>query len=181
MKDISTIIKGLQVTEKGTALTERENKYLFRVDRTANKTEIKRAVEALFKVSVASVNTMRYRGKKKREQEELERKRAIQLENAYLVRDLVSSRDGKKLWSVIGNLLAAREVLALSDMQNAKKRTPVYDTSNNIVGYRDEEFTLEDFYSHRGLIEGLRWLPQEIEDLRGLAEREDKRRSEEED
>ena len=64
-------------------------------------------------------------------------------------------------------------------MQSAKKRTAVYDTSNKIVGYKDEEFTLEDFYSQRGLIEGLRWLPQEIEDMRDLAEREDKRKDEE--
>lgn len=67
MKDLSTVIKGLQITEKGTSLSEKENKYFFRVDRGANKTEIKQAVEQFFKVSVVSVNTMRYSGKRKRE------------------------------------------------------------------------------------------------------------------
>ena len=67
MKDPGMIIKGVQVTEKGTDLRERENKYLFEVDLSANKIEIKRAVESLFNVSVAAVNTMKYRGKKKRE------------------------------------------------------------------------------------------------------------------
>jgi hypothetical protein len=111
--------------------------------------------------------------------EKLEKQRAIDLENAYLVRDLVSSRDGKKLWAIIKSLLVAREAVALSDMQGATKRTPIYDTSNNVVGHRNEDFTLEDFYSHRGLIDGLRWLPQEIEDMRKMAEREDQRKSEE--
>jgi hypothetical protein len=64
-------------------------------------------------------------------------------------------------------------------MQKAKKKSPVYDTESKIVGHKEEDYTLEDFYSQKGLIEGLRWLPQEIEDLRDLAEREDKRRSEE--
>lgn len=67
MKDLSKVVKGLQVTEKATGLSEHENKYFFRVDRSANKHEIKQAVEALFKVSVMNVNTMRYIGKRKRE------------------------------------------------------------------------------------------------------------------
>jgi large subunit ribosomal protein L23 len=67
MKDPRSIVKELQVTEKGTELGERQNKYLFRVDRAANKIEIRRAVEQLFKVSVTNVNTLRYRGKRKRE------------------------------------------------------------------------------------------------------------------
>ena len=61
------IIKGIRVTEKGTALREKENKYLFKVDLSANKIEIKRAVENKFGVSVKTVNTMKYIGKKKRE------------------------------------------------------------------------------------------------------------------
>ena len=67
MKDPGSIVKGIQVTEKGTNLRERENKYLFRVDLSANKIEIKRAVETMFNVSVAAVSTMKYLGKKKRE------------------------------------------------------------------------------------------------------------------
>lgn len=67
MKEPSSIIKGVQITEKGTALSEKENKYLFRVEPSANKMEIGRAVELLFKVSVVRVNTMKYMGKRKRE------------------------------------------------------------------------------------------------------------------
>ena len=67
MKDPRSIIKKVQLTEKGSRMTEQENKYLFKVDRTANKMEIAHAVEELFKVSVTGVNTMNYAGKLKRE------------------------------------------------------------------------------------------------------------------
>lgn len=66
MKDSRTIIKKMQVTEKGALLAE-ANKYLFEVASNSNKVEIKRAVEALFDVSVTKVNTMNYEGKKKRQ------------------------------------------------------------------------------------------------------------------
>jgi len=66
MKDPHGIIKTMQVTEKGTRLGE-ANKYFFVVDPRANKIEIKYAVETLFKVKVASVNTLNYRGKQKRQ------------------------------------------------------------------------------------------------------------------
>ena len=65
--DSRSVILELQVTEKGTDLSTRHNKYLFRVAKGANKTEIKRAVEALFSVRVSGVNTMNYAGKRKRE------------------------------------------------------------------------------------------------------------------
>ena len=61
------IIECVQLTEKGATLSESQNKYLFRVARGANKMEIKQAVESLYKVSVTSVNTMNYLGKRKRE------------------------------------------------------------------------------------------------------------------
>jgi len=67
MKTAYDIIDRALLTEKGTRLTEGENKYLFKVDRRANKLEIKRAVETLFKVKVEDVNTMNRKGKKKRE------------------------------------------------------------------------------------------------------------------
>ena len=41
-------------------------KYVFRVAKNANKTEIKAAVESIFDVSVESVHTVNCRGKKKR-------------------------------------------------------------------------------------------------------------------
>jgi large subunit ribosomal protein L23 len=54
------------LTEKGTRLKEEGNQYLFRVAKTANKVEIKHAIEQLFKVSVVAVRTVQLRGKVKR-------------------------------------------------------------------------------------------------------------------
>ena len=67
MKNSYDVVKKVLLTEKGTRLTEEQNKYIFRVDPNANKVEIKNAVEELFKVRVMAVNTMRRKGKKKRE------------------------------------------------------------------------------------------------------------------
>ena len=76
MKQASDLIKQVLLTEKGTRLSEEQNQYLFRVAMDANKIEIKRAVEALFNVRVMAVNTMRRKGKKKRERTaNLERQR----------------------------------------------------------------------------------------------------------
>ena len=67
MKDVYQIIQRVMLTEKGTRLSETENKYVFNVNPAANKAEIKQAVEELFKVKVTEVNTMNRQGKKKRE------------------------------------------------------------------------------------------------------------------
>ncbi|MFI6107238.1 50S ribosomal protein L23 [Streptomyces sp. NPDC093595] len=53
------------VSEKSYALLD-ENKYTFIVAPTANKTQIKQAVETVFSVKVASVNTINRQGKRKR-------------------------------------------------------------------------------------------------------------------
>ncbi|TCN73092.1 50S ribosomal protein L23 [Acetobacteroides hydrogenigenes] len=53
------------LTEKMTILGEKLNRYGFIVDNKANKIEIKKAVEELYGVTVADVNTMRYAGKRK--------------------------------------------------------------------------------------------------------------------
>ena len=53
------------VTEKMTQLGERFNRYGFVVRRQATKLQIKKAVESMYGVSVDSVNTMVYAGKKK--------------------------------------------------------------------------------------------------------------------
>ena len=67
MKDVYQVINKILLTEKGTRLSEEENKYIFNVNPAANKTEIKQAVEELFNVKVTDVNTMNRQGKKKRE------------------------------------------------------------------------------------------------------------------
>jgi large subunit ribosomal protein L23 len=53
------------VTEKLTALGEKLNRYGFVVAKTANKIEVKEAVEKMYGVNVAAVNTIRYAGKVK--------------------------------------------------------------------------------------------------------------------
>lgn len=58
------IVKPL-VTEKMTAATEKLNRFGFIVRPEANKLEIKKEVEALYNVTVLSVNTMNYAGKNK--------------------------------------------------------------------------------------------------------------------
>jgi len=55
-----------RVTEKGLKAVERARGYAFEVAPTANKVEIRRAVEALFKVKVEAVRTMNVVGKLKR-------------------------------------------------------------------------------------------------------------------
>lgn len=59
------IIKPI-VTEKQTAITEKmANRYGFRVSPDADKFQIKKAIEEMYNVTVVSVNTMNYSGKRK--------------------------------------------------------------------------------------------------------------------
>ena len=58
------LIKPL-VTEKMTILGDKLNRYGFIVDRMANKLQIRSAVEKMYGVTVVSVNTVNYHGKKK--------------------------------------------------------------------------------------------------------------------
>lgn len=66
MRDPRQIVRRALVSEKGTHLGEAQNQYIFEVDPTANKIEIKQAVESIFNVKVESVRTMNRAGKKKR-------------------------------------------------------------------------------------------------------------------
>jgi len=66
VKDARSIIIRPLVTEKGSRLREAENKYLFSVAVTANRIDIKRAVEEIFNVKVKSVKTATVHGKVKR-------------------------------------------------------------------------------------------------------------------
>jgi large subunit ribosomal protein L23 len=65
IRDYHDILLAPVVSEKSYALLD-QNKYTFLVDPTANKTEIKIAVEKVFKVSVTGVNTINRVGKKRR-------------------------------------------------------------------------------------------------------------------
>lgn len=66
MKDPRAIIQRVLLTEKGTALKEKANQYLFQVHPDANRIEIRTAVEKLFKVKVTRVNTLNRPAKQKR-------------------------------------------------------------------------------------------------------------------
>ena len=66
MRNSYEVLIGPMLTEKGTLMKETDNKVLFRVARHANKIEIKKAVEEIFKVKVDFVRTINVRGKKKR-------------------------------------------------------------------------------------------------------------------
>jgi large subunit ribosomal protein L23 len=66
MRAEEIIKRPLILTEKGNRLREDENQYLFEVARNANKTQIRSAVEQLWKVSVTKVHTLNVRGRMRR-------------------------------------------------------------------------------------------------------------------
>ncbi len=66
MKNLYTLVKRPLFTEKGSSLKEKENKILVEVGIDANKLEIKRAIEEIFKVKVEKVATIKLPGKWKR-------------------------------------------------------------------------------------------------------------------
>jgi large subunit ribosomal protein L23 len=65
MKDPRDVILSPVVSEKSYALLD-TNTYTFVVRPDANKTEIKEAIQAIFKVRVTNVNTLHRKGKRKR-------------------------------------------------------------------------------------------------------------------
>jgi len=64
--DIYQVIKEPHIAEKGSLQKEINNQITFKVDRRANKVEIRRAIETLFKTKVLHVRTMNMKGKKRR-------------------------------------------------------------------------------------------------------------------
>ena len=66
MNEPHDIVQTASLTEKSTLLSEKLNKYVFRVSPRANKIQIKQAIERLFQKKVVDVNTCNYAGKKKR-------------------------------------------------------------------------------------------------------------------
>ncbi len=66
MKHMTEVVAAPLITEKGTMVNETSNQVVFRVRREANKEEIRRAVETLFKVKVHKVRTINYLGKTRR-------------------------------------------------------------------------------------------------------------------
>ena len=66
MKNIYSIIKKPLFTEKGSNLKESENKVVVEVSRNANKIDIKKSIEEIFKVKVEKISTINTHGKWKR-------------------------------------------------------------------------------------------------------------------
>ena len=66
MMDTRQIVRRALITEKGSVLREAANQVTFEVHPDANKIEIKRAVESIFKVKVVTVRTQNMHGKVKR-------------------------------------------------------------------------------------------------------------------
>ena len=62
-----SVVQTAILSEKVARMTEQNNQYSFKVDPSANKMAIKKAVEQLFNVHVLKVNTQNRRGKRKRE------------------------------------------------------------------------------------------------------------------
>jgi large subunit ribosomal protein L23 len=65
MNEYDIILRPI-ITEKSTLIKETGNQYVFEVLRSANKIEIRKAVEKLFKVKVIDVHVQNMEGKKKR-------------------------------------------------------------------------------------------------------------------
>ena len=85
------IIKTVRLTEKGTRQAEKYNQYTIVADRRANKTQIRQAVQELFKVKVTRVNTLNVRGKDRR-------KRTLQAGSApSWKKAIVTLKEGDKI------------------------------------------------------------------------------------
>jgi large subunit ribosomal protein L23 len=85
------IIKTVRVTEKGTRQSSSLNQYTVVADPRANKTQIRQAVQELFKVKVTRVNTLNVRGKPRRQ-----RQPAAGWTNAWK-KAIVTLKDGDKI------------------------------------------------------------------------------------
>jgi large subunit ribosomal protein L23 len=66
MPSTYTVIRKALITEKGMGVKETEGTLVFEVAEAATKTEVKQAVETLFKVKVNSVRTANFAGKERR-------------------------------------------------------------------------------------------------------------------
>lgn len=90
MKTAYSVVLGPVISEKGTDLTQKENKMLFKVDVRSNKIEIRKAIEDLYSVKVVSVNTVKVKGKPKRLRYQLGRTSAWK-------KAIVTLREGDKI------------------------------------------------------------------------------------
>jgi large subunit ribosomal protein L23 len=85
------IIRTVRLTEKGTRQGEKYNQYTVVADPRANKTQIRQAVQELFKVKVLKVNTLNVRGKLRRQ------RRADAGRSSNWKKAIVTLKDGDKI------------------------------------------------------------------------------------
>lgn len=64
--DLYDIIRVPRITEKGSRLKDKSNVLTFEVRRNANKVQVRKAIEGIFKVKVSHVTTVNVSGKRKR-------------------------------------------------------------------------------------------------------------------
>ena len=90
------IIKAPVITEKSSALAQ-EGKYVFKVDSKANKTEIKEAIEKIFKVKVESIATINAKVKKTFDTGKLKAVFDITLEDEFVIHEvkLIEGQKGR--------------------------------------------------------------------------------------
>ncbi|RYY35798.1 MAG: 50S ribosomal protein L23 [Sphingobacteriaceae bacterium] len=86
------ILKKPLLTEKVAQLTEKLNRYAFKVDHRANKIQIKAAIEQMYGVSIVAVNTMKYVGKLKTRNTKAG---AIQGRSATYKKAIITLKDGE--------------------------------------------------------------------------------------
>lgn len=65
-ESLYSVIKSPVVSEKSMMAMETHNQYVFVVDKRANRTDVKRAIETMFNVVVKKVNVLNQQGKEKR-------------------------------------------------------------------------------------------------------------------
>jgi large subunit ribosomal protein L23 len=63
---LASIIQAPIITEKSSNVGDQSNQYIFKVQKSANKLQIKKSVELMFNVEVASVRVLNVKGKVKR-------------------------------------------------------------------------------------------------------------------
>jgi large subunit ribosomal protein L23 len=65
-QELIRVIQAPVISEKSTLLAEQQKRYVFKVKKTANKNNIRQAVELMFNVQVDSVHVLNVKGKTKR-------------------------------------------------------------------------------------------------------------------
>lgn len=93
---VDKIIKKFCVTEKATVLSSFLNQYIFEVDPGANRIDVAKAVESLFKVTVTNVNILNRKGKVKRSRNQ----RGRSGRTASSKRAIVALKEGDKIETV---------------------------------------------------------------------------------